>query len=344
MLDKIRLYTRDFQVMKTNHLTLKRHNLDSKGEPVSSAIAYYSHAGMPVEGTGAFNNTGGVNLDIYKGCLFVEFNPSKVLNGHNYFIVSSEELNESIDRIGNHVKNIVGINFNIDKAKLSRIDLCKNIKTESPFNIYRDALDTMIDPRYMPIIDSQTDKGYWKKKNKSRQYVFYDKLQELKNVQKINPESIGINSANIMRAELRFMKASVVRNALETETVNQLRQIEHFHHLEDRYKAIMSKDVFKNDSKTGILSAFDDLRGSLIAVHKWHERDAIVYWAAVNSDLKQYPISFIRRIVESAGIINRQNIDKNMQKIRQLFGATREPTEMRSYESLMDELYGQLVA
>jgi len=344
MLDKVRFFADDFQLMECHNLTLKRHNLDSKGKPVSEAIAYYDYNGAPVEGKGAFNNSNGINIDIQNGYLAIEYNPPKLINGNNYLAVTPEQLDVSIDYVDSHVRNSVGINFNIDNAKLSRIDLCKNIETDRSFEDYLGALDAMIDPRYMPIIDSETNEGYWKKKNRSFQVVFYDKLQELRNNQKIKPASLGIQSANIMRGELRFMNPRKVRNALETHTIFQLRQTDHFDHLEERYKAIMSKDIFKYSSDRGILGDFDDLRASLLAVHQRYKRDTIIHWLAMNTEIRQHTFQHIRQIIESSGIMNRQNVHKNMQKVRHLFEVKGEGAGMPSYTSLVDEIYTKLVA
>jgi II/X family phage/plasmid replication protein len=344
-LDKIRLYTNDFSVLAKANLQIKPHNVDmSTGRSISNNIAYYTHHGIPIEGKGAFNNTDGVNLDIEHGYLAIEFNPLKRINGNNYFPIDSEKLNESIDQIAIHVKDTVGINFNINNAKVSRLDICRNIETERPFIDYLGALDTMIDPKYMRVVDSETYSGYWKKKNRSRQYVLYDKLHELRIRQKVNPKTLGIRAKNVLRGELRFMNSRTVRNALETMTINQLRESDHLHHLTDRYKAIITKDVFKYNSEMGVLPALDDLRASLLAVHDKYKRDTITHWLATNTNLREYSLPFIRQVIESAGIMNRQNIHKNMQKVRQLFGITGASGEMPSYEQLIDEIHAKLVA
>jgi len=344
MIDKFRVYTADYAVKPQADITLKPHAIDQRtGKPVSDAIAYVDTSRNEHLGTGAFRNKDHFNLDIDKrGYLAIEFNPSKVVHGHNYFAVNKEGLNTAIDTVSKEVHSL-GIDFSINALNLSRVDLARNAKISHPYTQYEHALDMVLQPRYMPIHDAETDTGYFKMANKSRQYVFYDKLQELRGSQSIEPESIGIQTPFVTRGELRFMNPKTTKKALGLNTVGEIRTLDGFNSLTDTYKRVMSKDVFRmQDAK--LLVEADGYVDSLISIAEKRDKGAVLLWLATHSELRQYSPAEIQVMIKSAGILHRNNVAKNMKIVTDIFSMSKPSKEVPSYSTLLDELYSELVA
>ncbi len=344
MIDKFRVYTGDYTVNPHAHLSLKPHAINqSTGKPVSDAIAYIDTSGKVHEGKGAFRNTEHFNLDIdSRGFLAIEFNPSKIIHGHNYFAVNQDGLNTAIDTIASEVHSL-GINFSINALNLSRVDLARNAKISHPYSQYAHALEMALHPRYMPIHDAETDMGYFKMANKSRQYVFYDKLQELRESQFIEPESIGVQTPYVTRGELRFMHPKTTKKALGLNTLGEIRTQDGFNSLSDTYKRVMSKDVFRMDNAKQLIEA-DSYVDSLVSIAENREKGAVLLWLATHSELRQFSITEIQVMIESAGILNRVNVYKNVKMVSELFSMSKPSKEIPSYSALLDELYSELVA
>jgi len=344
MIDKFRVYTDDYTINPRANLSLKPHAIDQRtGKPVSDAIAYIDTSRNEHLGTGAFNNSDHFNLDIdQRGYLAIEFNPSKIVHGHNYFAVNKDGLNTAIDTISKEVHSL-GINFSINALKLSRVDLARNAKISHPYTQYEQALEIILRPRYMPIHDAETDTGYFKMANKSRQYVFYDKLQELRGSQSIEPESIGIQTPFVTRGELRFMNPKTTKKALGLNTLGEIRTGDGFNSLSDTYRRVMSKDVFRmQDAK--LLVEADGYVDSLISIAEKRDKGAVLLWLATHSELRQYSPAEIQVMIKSAGILHRNNVAKNMKIVTDIFSMSKPSKEVPSYSTLLDELYSELVA
>ena len=345
MIDKLRLYTDDYSVKPRAHLSLKPHAINqSTGEPVSDAIAYIDTSRNVHQGKGAFHNSKHFNLDIdQRGFLAIELNPSKVVHGHNYFAVNEDGLNTAIDTVSKEVHSL-GIDFSINALNLSRVDLARNAKISHPYTQYEQALEIILRPRYMPIHDAETDTGYFKMANKSRQYVFYDKLQELRGSQDIEPESIGIQTPYVTRGELRFMNPKTTKKALDLNTVGEIRTLVGFNSLSDTYKRVMSKDVFRMQDAKHLVEA-DGYVDSLISIaENVRSKGAVLLWLATHSELRQYSPAEIQVMIESAGILHRNNVAKNMKMVTDIFSMSKPSKEIPSYSALLDELYTELVA
>jgi hypothetical protein len=344
MIDKFRVYTGDYSVKPRANLSLKPHAINqSTGRPVSDAIAYIDTSRKVHQGKGAFHNSEHFNLDIdQRGFLAIEFNPSKIVHGHNYFAVNKDGLNTAIDTISSEVHSL-GIDFSINALELSRVDLARNAKISHPYSQYAHALEMALHPRYMPIHDAETDMGYFKMANKSRQYVFYDKLQELRKEQSIEPESIGIQTPFVTRGELRFMNPRTTKKALGLDTIGEIRTLDGFNSLTDTYKRVMSKDVFRIDDQERMADA-DNLIESLAYIFERCPKGAVKMWLMVNSQAFQYSMSEIKDMIETGTTLSRQSIYNNMQSIGDILAMSKSAKEIPSYSALLDELYTELVA
>ena len=195
----------------------------------------------------------------------------------------------------------------------------------------------------MPIHDAETDTGYYKMANKSRQYVFYDKLQELRQSQSIEPESIGIQTPYVTRGELRFMNPRTTQKALGLNTVGEIRTLDGFNSLTDTYKRVMSKDVFRMSDAKNLIQA-DGYVDSLISIAENRKKGAVLLWLATHSELRKYSIAEIQVMIESAGVLHRSNIYDNIKMVSDIFSMSKVSDDVPSYSALLDELYSELVA
>ena len=122
-----------------------------------------------------------------------------------------------------------------------------------------------------------------------------------------------------------------------------MRTSDGFNSLSDTYKRVMSKDVFRMSDAKNLIQA-DGYVDSLISIAENREKGAVLLWLATHSELKQYSTAEIQVMIESAGILNRINVYKNMKMISEIFSMSKPSKDVPSYSALLDELYTELVA
>ncbi|MBT4398658.1 MAG: hypothetical protein HOD37_04180 [Bacteroidetes bacterium] len=341
MIDKIVMYSRDFQPSKEARLTVEPLAIDYvTHSPVSSTLLWMDGS-EPVEGKVAYNNDSDIYTTIKHGKLKITFNPSTIINGNNFFPVTPEELVQSLDIVSEHLSGI-GIGVNTDYAKIERIDLCRNIETDHHFSCYKPALD-FISPKYLRGVDPTILGDYWLKKNRTRQYCFYDKLGELLS-RKIDPLTLGVQSQNVMRGEIRFMNHKGTETALHLHTAGELRNREYYFHLADTYKSILTKDVFRIQDCEHTIGLFDSLTEELSAMHEDGICNAPIKLMAKYAIEDRGGTEWFVKLMLNAGY-DRTHAWRKRKEMEDLI-RTRTLREQSTipFQILLDEMYNKFVA
>lgn len=246
MIDKLKVYTDDFQIdkLKATNLILRpaSYSIGAGEQEQEKHCLFNDNSGKLYFGLSAYLNTELYNLDITTKGLFVQFNPSKIYHDINFYPVSSNQVKIVCNEIAGDLKDN-GIQLNFDNMKVSRLDLAKNINVDYGFTEYSDLLRCLSGKR-MNARDYGTSYLFY---NKSREISFYDKIEEMK-THNVDFSKYDIPLGNVMRAELRFKQNSVVKRDVGLEKVNNLYDVEYYDYLKNKYKKIISDVVFKNNN------------------------------------------------------------------------------------------------
>jgi len=139
------------------------------------------------------------------------------------------------------------------------------------------------------------------------------------------------------------MNPKTTKKALGLDTIGEIRTMDGFNSLSDTYRRVMSKDVFRMSDAKNLIQA-DGYVDSLVSIAENREKGAVLLWLATHSELRQYSPAEIQVMIESAGILHRNNVAKNMKMVSEIFSMSKDSKEIPSYSALLDELYSELVA
>jgi len=242
MNDKIKAYTSEFSIDKDAPLEIVPCSIGNNSREESISTVLWWNGFNPVYGQKAYLNRNGVNITIENGRLSFFFNPSSIMFGNNFKIINFDEFKESLTRVG-IILQAQGIHIDLETCKLSRIDLCCNIELDHNVNLYRSALQ-IISPKFMPKKRVLLDDGSYTVLNKSRQYIFYDKVKQMKS-KGIDLETFEVKTRNIMRCEVHLMNHKSIKNSLNVETLGELLNRKSFNHIKNIFKNIMKNDFFR---------------------------------------------------------------------------------------------------
>jgi len=172
----------------------------------------------------------------------------------------------------------------LDKAKVWRLDIFKNVQTSKPYNAYKDVLASLSLKR---TYGQMYPEGYLMK-NGLREVMFYNKVKELnEKMGSAYVRQLGFNSENIIRGEVRFLKSREVKK----QGLEYLKEIpDKWSLLKQIYHNYMD-EIFKYDYKGGAVMNASALQAlveeamlNLVLRGKW----ALKYYG-------YYPYTFVNR-------------------------------------------------
>lgn len=210
-IDGIHLWSKDYKVRDVSKLK----DLGWKGGANAleeTRVLLEDSKGEQIRATKLFNNSKDriAHFDISPHGLLVHFNPSKVYHDYN-LISTGNELNYVAKSVQLEAKH-VGIDISIDSMQLTRLDLTKQGMMKYEVLQYASAFRLLHGKRTQA---RQYPSGY-QFANKQRQFVFYDKAEE------IRQNKGAIDEINFMRAEAKFLKKDSVQSATKIISLNQL--------------------------------------------------------------------------------------------------------------------------
>ncbi len=229
MIDTVSVGSQEFRIESNNRL-IKR--IDINQETGEASEKY-------------FINLDNLNLTIDKKGFRLHFSLPKLYGlRDNFYPLGAGSFRTCIDNL-ERVLADVGVITNIDRLKILRLDLFKNIQTEKDFYAYADVLRGLQLKRThrRDYIDG------FLSANTYRELCFYNKVRELseKSGADYVREVYNFNSENIIRGEVRLLKHKEVKK----NSITYLNEIpEGWNSLKAVYLGYM-QEVFKYDLKGG---------------------------------------------------------------------------------------------
>jgi len=236
MLDTLKLRMLDYEVQKQNNLRVSTI-FNTSGEE-QNPCKLFDIGETEIGGTKAYCNTKNFQLDIMGRGAFVKFSvPKTYYEGNNYKSVNQEQTKQVIQNIEFEL-NENGIKTNLFDADLSRVDMFKQVIPDEQFYNYA--------PIFRAISGTQKqmrDFGttfLWK--NGVEQICVYDKITEMLHSKK---DTSGL--PDTIRFENRLLNKKKIEQVLEFTKANEL--VKYYDELEPTYKANMTKQLFRLNSK-----------------------------------------------------------------------------------------------
>lgn len=254
MYDKFQITTNDFSVNSDHHLLIKQAPL-FRGLKQGQKLLFRTKGknGFAVYGTDAIYgkgqrkdgeyenftlrisappNTNPKHQQIY---LSIIFNPSKFNTDNNIYLANNTRLQIAIDGIKKELK-IIGVNFNMATAKVSRVDITKDRTMEFSSNQYTQVLSML--PTSTRMVDRNYPNGY-QQGNKSWQTVFYGKTEQVKDIY-----NIDLNKP-VMRGELKLLKGSIVERETGFTRLKEFTNRDNYQYLKTEvYPTLFTKNIF----------------------------------------------------------------------------------------------------
>lgn len=208
-IDTITVIIGSCTVSSETPLTVSERSDAATGETDNGPLYRIGGDGRLVEGTCAYYNGDDFQITIQgPDSLYVQASLPKLIRPDNIKpITGPDELRQCFSVLENKLEGI-GIGADLLGGKISRIDICRNIVTDSPLSSYLRALQEVTFPR--------TDRHSWNGTNVQwdntyRQLLFYDK-----------GDREGLDTDRLQRFEYRLMKAKGVRQHVGPETPSEL--------------------------------------------------------------------------------------------------------------------------
>jgi hypothetical protein len=266
-IDKLTITTQDFTVRDYTKagLTLDsgKINLDT-GEQFQQHL-FTDSFNREVFGYKAYYNDADnhtVNVNQYG--LQVVFNPSKAY--HPYKLCNDTKvLQERIETLEKQLRQ-KGIIFNMDNAKISRIDLAKNAQMNLPCVAYRQVLDALRIPRAKR--NAMYPDGHSSNNNQVGLNI-YNKGKELR-----EKKILVINDDNTMRTELQYKSTKAVSDRTGIANIGTLIDIG-IRPLNKIFNETLLNDIFKSQNDLQYPIMFENIKDMLIDLKKKSPSNAI---------------------------------------------------------------------
>lgn len=153
----------------------------------------------------------------------------------NLNLVDGVTTREVLSDLGRELR-AVGVSTNLEEARLSRVDLTRNVQADEPFSVYRPMLG-LIEGRRMRDRREYTDGFLFG--NTAQAVCIYDKLEQLRAMKVDTPKGAG----NVLRFEYRMKDARKCRDVLGFGNVQEL--LSEYGSIGDTYRTKMKEHVFR---------------------------------------------------------------------------------------------------
>lgn len=337
MIDTVRLYAgQDFKVSDECQLTVKPANhIPATGE-TGKEFPLYRFRDQLINGQSAFLNDELVRVDINRNGLIVQTEVPKWFSEKtsNFQPVSNSEFSEFRNSLKKRLEGI-GINFDFDNAKLSRVDLFKNGEMRKPLSSYFNILSRLDGGKArMKVFDYGAEGVTFG--NTQRGACFYDKRLQLE--QKGFPVANIPN--NILRGEIRFHRSgSVQKNLGGITTFRELQG--NFDILNEIYKKQLMGLVFRlgegKQQELKLIESQDAIMRKMINASKRGVIDRWVGATGAPALLNEFgSISKMRKFISQ--YFPKGTVSKAMKEINFLLRVKMESGEVATNDSLYSEL------
>ena len=286
MIDKLLFHTTQdsYSVAGKNKLIIQpaAQSQDESGKLVSGQeyVLFNNQVGSK-----AYCNEDRFQVTITGRGLSVQYSPAQLLTGNNIFSVGHGGVCASLGEITKQLKEI-GIEVDIDKANLLRIDLFRNLALPEALGVYKAIFDIAGAKRSSK---REYTEGYlWH--NKSQQLCIYDKIKQCIAEGKPIPEDV-INY--LIRIEWRLLQGAKIRNTLPVSTGLHLQDRSRYDKLKIAYRAKVDEVLFKN--KPSAIKPLANIQGAMSMSEKYTSK-------VLNELVQMHKIAGITKEQYSAGV------------------------------------------
>jgi hypothetical protein len=301
--DKIRLHTKDFEVINTLPLGIKP-NTKKQGEIEAIPTPLFMCKGEPVMGEQAYLNTEHYNLSIGSYGLGLEFNPSKIADPNTGKLMTSLKSVDEVTTAIHQELNDYGIRFSKDTARVNRVHLTKDREMNQPVHGYSQIFSMLKGKRASTVEYPHS----FRIGNRSTNAIFYDKGVELDKKQL---------HSNRMRAEWKLEKKTSVDSHLKLNEYQRFILTPEDYYT-SKYNEYLHGSVFNSQPKDQLKFDFYGDVGMLKSMREASSRTAIKDFMLIHSVdalMERYgSIKGIEKLIIEAGFARKTAWD-NASKI-----------------------------
>lgn len=285
-IDTIRLKLSRFEIDQMAPV-LVNTDYTLKGEDKSEELIRLTN-GTRLFGKKAYLNRENYNFEILRGIggvnAFVHFSIPKIVSGSdNSRLVDKDCTITAIGKVEQELREN-GIMTNLHKAKISRLDICRNIVTEAPYREYDNVLNNLQMKRAAKKdLGRNVDTHLWK--NSLQEICIYDKWKEMEqkkqNLKGIEPRTV--------RCEIRLMRTRKVMD--ETDFMDAGDLLYRYDEIYGYYCNKLKKNIFKYSVSEFEVLLKEEVKTRLNYFKTHYKRN----W--VNEFVKTFGIAMIDRVI-----------------------------------------------
>jgi hypothetical protein len=356
MIDKIKLYTRDFKIGSSTPMIIKQGHVNSLTGEIENEGFLFNRCGKDFYGFSSF-----LNMELFPTFtldlipegqendkptrLRMEFNPNKVYFDDNFHLVDPGQFYEVCTFLKGELEK-ADIGINIDSCKLGRIDLAKNINTTYPVIAYADVFNFLRAKRMSRRMYPTT----FEFSNTQREIAFYDKVAEVKMSNNKIPDDMKLFD-NIMRAEIRFKGNQVVERDTELNNLSELYNSDRYLYLGDTYKKLMQDLVFRRGGEYELKIRFVSEIELLKSFKRSNKRNVLYKYLLLDGIEKNIlrfgSLDNFKYILKEAGfsrsyICEQMKVLNDLMNMKTLIEVDTQETE--KFTSMLDELYQKIAS
>jgi hypothetical protein len=244
MLDTLKLTLEEFEVDPRAELELQPASINAGTGELATEHVLWRINGREVRGMKAWHNSERVNITFNprreapgtQALCILQFSVPKVATGGNYYPTDYRGTQAALEAVQKHLDD-VGIRANLKRATVGRLDAAKTVAAREPFAGYAPVLSRLQGKR-----TERRDYGNMFLFGNTRwEAAFYDKCEEMRRA-KVPVAGLPVNS---VRAELRALKASKVRELFGIERAGEL--VDSLDHIRAVYRSHMEEQLFKHE-------------------------------------------------------------------------------------------------
>jgi hypothetical protein len=270
------------------------------------------------------------------GC-WAEFSVPKVVDGSNYQPADFETTKAAFASVQKQLKT-QGIETDILKATISRLDVCKGVLTSQPYQAYAPVLGRLQGTR-MATRDYGTT-FLWH--NGSHEICAYDKIEEMKRRKK----NISRLPKNCVRFEYRMLTGRKLNDVLGFRTAADL--IEGFDQVKPGYITAMKKQLFRFSPAELEIRTVQDFKEDLLALKRAGKRNYVAEFLLIQGRgvVAQNNEAFITAVEEVSDSRATLGRTKNMLRQAQIdaLSLQRESTSKLTHGDLYRELEREVLS
>lgn len=248
MLDTVQVALDSFEVSSGHALTVRPASFrPSTGEVLGEVTLWPGQVGA-----GAYINAERFNLDVkpygkqVSAVVHLSL-PRFVAGSSNVDALTAQQARDTFGQLESELER-VGVRGKVSDARVSRVDVFKNVQTAHPFETYTPVF-SLLDAKRAKDRTQYGGEGYlWK--NSQQQICAYDKVRQTQAAYKQDISARG----NLSRFEWRLLNRKKVWTVLGVATVSDL--LGTYENLESEYGKQMGSTLFRwEPGSTEVLSA-----------------------------------------------------------------------------------------